>query len=150
MRIIKRLAIAFVAALALVALTAGPTFAASPHGIHLAATAAVLTFTLPPALVVGLVASVILPAFVGFVTHSGWSPAAKAILLAICSALTGFATELGTALANGATYDVGMGLLTAFGIAVTSVAVYFGFLSRPNKNGDSIASKLAGIGNTGK
>lgn len=147
MKIIKRFAVAFAAALALVAMTAGPSFAASDHGIRIAAAAAVLTFSLPPALVVGIVASVILPAFVGFVTNSNWSPAAKGILLAICSAVTGFATELGDALSTGTSYDVGIGLVTTVGVAIGGVAVYFGFLSRPTKSGTSLADRLAAIGN---
>lgn len=141
MRYIRR-TLVLVAALALLGLF-GPVSPALATG---AGTPAVLSFSLPPALVVGLIGSVILPIVVGLVTNSTWSSRGKAILLAALAAVSGLVTELGTALASATTYDVGLGLLTAVGLFLGSVGVHFGLLSRPGKSGTSISSSLAEYG----
>lgn len=100
-----------------------------------------VSFTLPPQLVVGLIAAVVLPLLVGLVTNSNWSPGAKSILHLVLSAITGTATEFGAALTQHTTFDFGLALLTFAGVFLGGVAVHFG-VSVPT----GAASKLAAIG----
>lgn len=142
---LRQLALVGVIAVGLVLIAPSAASAATVANVAAAADVAI-TFSLPPALVVGLIGSVLLPLIVGWVTNSTWSPRGKAILLAALAAVSGFVTELGESLAAGTTYDAGLGLLTAVGLFLGAVGIHFGFLSRPNDEGVSVASRLAGTG----
>lgn len=83
-------------------------------------------FTLDPAMVVQLLLTVLLPIAVGFVTTKTTAPAAKAWLLAALTLTASLLTQLASALANHATYDLGVALLAAIPAFAISVAMYYG------------------------
>jgi hypothetical protein len=85
-----------------------------------------IIFNLPPALVIGLIVSVVLPLFVGLVTRVVTSPARKAVLLALLSAITGTGTELLNAVTANQTYDLGVGLILAVTSFLIAVGLHFG------------------------
>jgi hypothetical protein len=85
-----------------------------------------LTFTLDAALVIQVLVSTVLPLLVGLVTKTVTSGGVKALLLAALALLTSMLTELGTALAAGTTYDVGVGLLLAVPTFLVAVGMHFG------------------------
>lgn len=72
-----------------------------------------IAFSLPPSLIISLVIAVVIPALVGLVTSRVTSSAWKGGLLVGLSLATGVLTELGTALATGEAYDLGVGILNA-------------------------------------
>jgi len=76
--------------------------------------------------VLTFVVAIVLPLFVGLVTKLTTNPAARAILLALLSAIAGFLAELLNALQSHTSYDVGTALLTWIGIFVVAVASHFG------------------------
>lgn len=80
--------------------------------------------------VVGLLVSTILPIIVGLVTKITTTPATRAILLALLSAVDGLGSQALAAHSNGVDYDLGQGLLLAFTAFVVAVAMHFG-LWRP-------------------
>lgn len=96
-----------------------------------------LTFTIPPALVIGLSVSVILPLLVGLVTKTVTHAGAKAALLALLSAATGLLTEVGGALSTGQTYDLGVGLITALTVFLVGVGLHYG-LYKPTGLSDTL------------
>jgi hypothetical protein len=75
-------------------------------------TAPELAFTLDPLAVVQLVIAFVLPALIGLVTTRVISRTTKAWLLAGLSLVTSLLIELARALADAATFDVGVALLT--------------------------------------
>lgn len=85
-----------------------------------------LTFTLDAALVIQVLVSTILPLLVGLVTKTVTSGGVKALLLAGLALLTSMLTELGTALAEGTVYDVGVGLLLALPTFLIAVGMHYG------------------------
>lgn len=85
-----------------------------------------IAFTLDPALVIGLLVSTVLPLLVGLVTTRVTAPGVKAVLLAALALLTSLLTELGVAISNGATYDVGQGLLLAIPTFLIAVGMHYG------------------------
>lgn len=85
-----------------------------------------LTFTLPPALVLGIVVSTVLPLLVGLVTKTVTHPGAKAILLALLAAVLGLLTELLAAVQAGRAYDLGTGIIVALGAFLVAVGMHFG------------------------
>jgi hypothetical protein len=105
------------------ALLAAPATAATPT----AAVAGVdVAFTLDPSVVVQLVVAFVLPVLVGLVTTTVTSAAVKAWLLAGLTLLTSVLVELGRAIADGATFDLGVALLLALPAFVISVASHYG------------------------
>lgn len=76
--------------------------------------------------VLTLVVTVILPILVGLATTRLTSPGKKAVVLAILAALTGFLAELLNALVTGTSYDLFVGLITAFTAFLIAVAMHFG------------------------
>lgn len=85
-----------------------------------------ISFTLDPALVIGLLVSTVLPLLVGLVTTRVTSSGVKAILLAALALLTALLTELGVAVTNGDTYDIGQGLLLAIPTFLIAVGMHYG------------------------
>lgn len=85
-----------------------------------------IVFNLPPALVLGLVVSTLLPILVGLVTTRVTSSGVKAVLLAALAAVTGLLTELLASVNAGVAYDLGTGLLLALGAFAIAVAMHFG------------------------
>ncbi|MFF2493263.1 hypothetical protein [Agromyces sp. NPDC058064] len=85
-----------------------------------------ITFSLPPAMILGLIVSTVLPLLVGLVTKTVTSPAAKAILLAILAAVLGVLTELLAAVQAGTSYDIGRGVLVALVGFLVAVGMHFG------------------------
>lgn len=85
-----------------------------------------ITFTLDPALVIGLLVSTVLPLLVGLVTTRVTHGGTKAILLAALSLVTSLLTELGVAVSNGVTYDLGQGLLLAIPTFLIAVGMHYG------------------------
>lgn len=85
-----------------------------------------ISFDLPPALILGLVVSTILPLLVGLVTKTVTSPSVKAVLLAALAAVTGLGTELLASINAGTTYDLGTGLVLALTSFVVAVGLHYG------------------------
>lgn len=85
-----------------------------------------IVFNLPPALVLGLLVSTVLPILVGLVTTRVTHPGIKAVLLAALAAVTGLGAELMAAVQAGVAYDLGTGLLLALGAFLVAVAMHFG------------------------
>jgi len=85
-----------------------------------------IVFNLPPALIIGLLVSTILPILVGLVTTRVTSGGIKAVILAALAAATGLLTELGNSIAAGVAYDLGQGLILAFGAFLIAVGLHFG------------------------
>lgn len=98
-----------------------------------------IIFSLPPALLIGLIVSTFLPLLVGLVTKIVTAPGARAILLAILSALTGLLTELLTAVNAGTAYDLGVGLLLAFAAFVVAVMLHYGIYKPTGVSAAAIA-----------
>lgn len=85
-----------------------------------------IAFTLDPALVIGLLVSTVLPLLVGLVTTRVTSGGIKAVLLAALALVTSLLTELGVAVSNGTTYDLGQGLLLAIPTFLIAVGMHYG------------------------
>jgi len=85
-----------------------------------------ITFSLPPALVIGLIVSTILPILTGLVTTRVTKAGTKAIILAALAAITGLSTELLATIHAGTSYDLGTGLVLALGSFLVGVAMHFG------------------------
>ena len=98
-------------------------------------------FSLPPAQIVNLVVAVVLPLLVALVTTRTTNSAIKGLLLAALSVATGVLTELGNALATGASYDIGVGLLNAL-MALTAGQVVYQSVFKPT----GLAAKLQDVG----
>lgn len=86
-----------------------------------------ITFDLPPAVLLGLLVSVVLPLGVGFVTTRVTDAGVKAILLAGLAAITGLGTELLNAVTHGVQYNLGHGLVFFLGSFLIAVGVHYGF-----------------------
>lgn len=99
-----------------------------------------IIFNLPPALVIGLLVSTILPILVGLVTTRLTNGGIKAVVLAGLSAATGLLTELGNSITAGVAYDLGTGLVLALTAFLIAVAMHFG-LWKPT----TVADKAQGI-----
>ncbi|CAN5425718.1 hypothetical protein BH09ACT9_BH09ACT9_00830 [soil metagenome] len=104
-----------------------------------------LSFDIPPALIVGLIVSVVLPLIVGLVTNAGISAGTKSIILAALAAVTGFGTELLTSINVGTTYNVGTGLIFAVTSFLVAVGLHFG-IYKPT--GAASALQAVGSGTT--
>ncbi len=85
-----------------------------------------IAFSLDPALIIGLLVSTVLPLLVGLVTTRVTSGGIKAVLLAGLALVTSLLTELGVAVSNGETYDLGRGLLIAIPTFLIAVGMHFG------------------------
>lgn len=85
-----------------------------------------IEFVIPPALLIGVLVATVLPLLVGLVTSTVTHPGKRAVILAVLSALTGLLSELGAALTEGTTYNLGTGLLTALAAFLTAVGMHFG------------------------
>lgn len=83
-------------------------------------------FTIDLAAVVQLLVAFILPVIVGLVTTKVTNGGTKAWLLAGLTLVTSLLVELGRTLAEGATYDLGVALLTALPAFVISVSSHYG------------------------
>ena len=86
-----------------------------------------IVFSIPPALVIGLIVSTILPILTGLVTTQVTSSGRKAVILAALAAATGLGTELLSAIQAGVQYDLGTGLILALTAFLVGVAMHFGF-----------------------
>jgi hypothetical protein len=127
MKILFRRALLGVAlALAAVTLFGAPANAADGATQALAAAAAVVAFTLDPALVIQLVVSTVLPLLVGLVTKTVTRPSVKALLLALLSLITSLLVELGASITAGTTYDLGQGLILALPTFLIAVGLHYG------------------------
>lgn len=89
-----------------------------------------ITFDLPPALIIGLLVSTVLPLLVGLVTKTVTSSSLKAVILAILAATTGLLTELLASIQAGTAYDLGTGIVVALTSFLVAVGLHFG-LWRP-------------------
>lgn len=85
-----------------------------------------ITFNLPPALILGLLVSTVLPILVGLVTSKVVRPATKALLLAALSAVTGLLTELLASVNSGTSYELGTGLVLALTSFLIATAMHYG------------------------
>jgi hypothetical protein len=85
-----------------------------------------IVFELPPALLLGLLVSTILPIVVGLVTTRVTHSGVKAVLLAVLSAVTGLLTELLASVNAGQPYDLGTGLVLAITAFLVAVALHYG------------------------
>jgi predicted secreted Zn-dependent protease len=100
-----------------------------------------ITFDVPPALIVGLIVSTILPLLVGLVTRVVTSPGIKAVILAALSAVTGLGTELLNSINSGTPYDAGTGVVLALTAFLIAVGLHYG-LWKPT--GASVAAQAVG------
>lgn len=85
-----------------------------------------IEFNLPPALIIGLLVSTILPILVGLVTTRVTSSGVKAVILAALAAVTGVLTELLASINAGTTYDLGNGIVLALTSFLVGVAMHYG------------------------
>lgn len=85
-----------------------------------------ITFDLPPALIIGLLVSTILPLLVGLVTRTVTHGGVKAVLLAALAAVTGLLTELLASVQAGTSYDLGSGLVLALTSFLIAVGLHYG------------------------
>lgn len=85
-----------------------------------------MIFTLDPSLIISLLVGTVLPLLVGLVTTRTTNGGTKAILLAGISLVSALLTELGVAISNGTTYDVGTGLLLALPTFLVAVGLHYG------------------------
>lgn len=85
-----------------------------------------IEFNISPALVLGMVVSIILPLVVGLVTTRVTNPGKKAVILALLAAVTGVLTELLAAVTANQAYDLGTGLIIALGAFLVAVGMHFG------------------------
>lgn len=92
----------------------------------LAASQNAIEFNLPPALILGLIVSTVLPILTGLVTTRVTPSGIKAVILAALAAVTGLLTELLASLNAGTTYDLGNGLILALTAFLVAVAMHFG------------------------
>ncbi len=114
--------------------------------------APVFEFSIPIALVLGIITGPVIPAIVGLISKlvdrvsSGTlSPLAKGLVLSALSALSGILTTLGDKLASpDQPIDLGVLLITFISSFVIAVTVYFGLLSRPAASGRSPAAAIQG------
>ena len=83
-------------------------------------------FTLDPALVIQMVLAVFLPILVGLVTTRVVAGGVKAWLLAGLSLVTSVVTQIGVAVANNTTFDLGLALLATIPAFAISVSTYYG------------------------
>lgn len=81
---------------------------------------------LPPALIIGLLVSTVLPILVGLATTRITKPGTKAVTLAALAAATGLLTELGAAVSAGVVYNLGNGLVIALTAFLVATAMHFG------------------------
>ena len=72
-----------------------------------------IVFNLPPALIIGLLVSTVLPLLVGLITKTVTNGSIKAVLLAAAAAITGLLTELLASINARVAYDLGNGLVVA-------------------------------------
>lgn len=101
-----------------------------------------ITFDVPLFQILGVLASIVMPALVGLVTTRATSPRVKAIALAALAVITNLLTELASALQNGTDYNLGLALTLGLGTFVAAVAVHYGFLK---PTGVSAAVQDAGV-----
>lgn len=94
--------------------------------VLLAASQNAIEFNLPPALILGLIVSTVLPILTGLVTTRVTHSGVKAVILAGLAAITGLGTELLTSIQAGTTYDLGTGLILALTAFLVAVAMHFG------------------------
>ena len=94
--------------------------------ILLAASQNAIEFNLPPALILGLIVSTVLPILTGLVTTRVTHSGVKAVILAGLAAITGLGTELLNSIQAGKTYDLGTGLILALTAFLVAVAMHFG------------------------
>ncbi|CAD5999157.1 hypothetical protein [Agreia sp. COWG] len=85
-----------------------------------------IIFNLPPALIIGLLVSTVLPLLVGLVTSRVTKPGTKAILLAVLASVAGLLTELAASIAASTTYDLGSGLVLAVTSFLIATGLHFG------------------------
>lgn len=101
-----------------------------------------ITFDLPPALIIGIIVTTVLPLLVGLVTKTVTDSNVKAFLLAALAAVTGLGTELLASIQSGTSYDLGTGILLALGAFITAVGLHYG-LYKPT--GASAAVQEIGV-----
>lgn len=82
--------------------------------------------TFPPALIIGLLVSTLLPLLVGLVTKTVTDAGVKATLLALLAAATGLLTELLAAVQADKPYDLGTGLLVALTAFLIGAGMHYG------------------------
>lgn len=85
-----------------------------------------ITFDLPPALIIGLLVSTVLPLLVGLVTKKVTHSGAKAALLALLASITGLGSELLASIQSGTSYDLGTGLVLALTSFLVAVGLHYG------------------------
>jgi hypothetical protein len=139
--------VALLFVLALVTLVGSPASAATVDSATPLVSAdnapAVLAVAFAPSWVqlLTLLVTVVLPILVGLVTQRETNSGRKAVILAVLSAVTGFGSELLSALVQGQTYDAAAGLFTAVTALIVAIALHFG-IYKPT----GIAGKAQDVG----
>lgn len=104
-----------------------------------------IVFNLPPAIVIGLLVSTVLPLLVGLVTKVVTDSRWKAIILAALAAITGLLTELLASINAGTAYNLGTGLVVALIAFLIAVGMHFG-LWKPVGAADAAQRAFSGTG----
>lgn len=141
-KIVTRVVVGIMVALAAVVLFGAPAQAAVFVGAVAAADPAII-FDVPWAIVIGVIVSTILPIIVGLVTKMDTKSGVRAVLLAALAAVTGLLTELGNALTAEVPYNLGLGLLFALVAFITGVGMHYG-LWKPTTVSDKAKAAFGG------
>lgn len=104
-----------------------------------------IVFDLPLWQVIQLIAGVLLPLAVRFITHHLADEGLKATWLLGLSATTSLLTELAGALQSGTTYNLGTALVFALITFVTGVGALYGFY-KPHGVDESVGTRGFSIG----
>lgn len=106
-----------------------------------------ITFDIPPLLVLQLCGSTILPVMVGLVTTKATRPGTRAVLLALLAMVSSLLVQVINALETGTPYNLGGGLVLGLISFVLAVGTHYGLL-RPTGVSDAVIS--AGTGRRAK
>lgn len=147
MKIIRRVVLGFMLALAAVILYAGPAqalvLAQTATGSEAGLPSVTVTFDLPQLL--NILLSVVFPVAVGFVTTRVTHPGKKAVLLATISLASGLVSSLLAAALAGVAFNIVGALATGLAAWIIAVATHYGFW-RPT----GIANAVQAVGVTPK
>lgn len=139
MKIIRRVALSLLLALAAITLYAGPaqalTLAPSATAPQGGIPEVVVALDVPQLL--NLLLAVVFPVAVGFVTTRVTRPALKAILLATISLASGLVSSLLAAVLASVAFDLVGALLTGLAAWIIAVATHYGFW-RPTGISDAV------------
>ena len=107
-----------------------------------------LVVSLPPAIVIALLVSTVLPLLVGLVTRTVTHGGVKAVLLAGLASIAGLLSELLASINSGTAFDVGLALIVALGSFLIAVGMHYG-LWKPTGTSTAVQSFTLSKGSDG-